>query len=285
MKKIRVYTFRDWANGRFVLRTTPREVRKRGRPTIVAWDQISQEDASKIRTKQEELFREAVQKKLEAWKADFSPRFGRSQLKAIFLRETISQCLSIMFDPIPEGDMVFTKFWRVSFERKDILGIQEYIRRTIKEGWEDGYEFVHSPKCRYQNINKIPSQIYAQALWQYHQWLIEFGIENHMLDSTAPKENTGSELDFSDSKANEKMIFLRELGVIDFLKAQEPFSTSTNRLATLLSAITSEKSTTLQPYLNAMQSNQGHSKNDPYNSRKAVEKVRDKLGNIGVKLK
>ena len=71
---------------------------------------------------------------------------------------------------------------------------------------------------------------------------------------------------------------------IDFLRKQQPFNTSVNSLATILSAITGEKSVTLQPMLNPMLSKKVVDKNNPMNSTKTVEKVESQLINIGFNL-
>jgi len=87
-------------------------------------------------------------------------------------------------------------------------------------------------------------------------------------------------LDFSDTSAKEKIVFLNELKIIDFLKENSEFSTSTNRLATLLSAITGEKAKTLQSYLNPMVSKLTDQKNNPYINEKLVQKVKSKIASI-----
>lgn len=88
-------------------------------------------------------------------------------------------------------------------------------------------------------------------------------------------------IDLSDSSAKEKIIFLEKLGVIDFLRNKQPFNTSTNILANVLSAITGEKSGTLQPYVSAMISKNFDSKNHPMNSNETVKRVQSNLINIG----
>ncbi len=99
-----------------------------------------------------------------------------------------------------------------------------------------------------------------------------------------PSSTESSQIDLSDATATEKIIYLQKLGVIDFLRKQQPFNTSVNSLATILSAITGEKSVTLQPMLNPMLSKKVVDKNNPMNSTKTVEKVESQLINIGFNL-
>lgn len=99
------------------------------------------------------------------------------------------------------------------------------------------------------------------------------------------KPDTNPEIDLSDANAVQKIIFLNELGVIDFLRAKQPFSTSVNSLATVLTAVTGEKLNTIQPYLNALLSKTGAENNNPYKTISTVEKVKNQLINLGFKLK
>jgi hypothetical protein len=92
-------------------------------------------------------------------------------------------------------------------------------------------------------------------------------------------------IDLSDTTATEKIIYLQKLGVIDFLRNQQPFSTSVNSLATILSGLTGEKSGTIQPMLNAMLGRNIDTKNNPLNSHKPTAKVEQQLLKIGFKLK
>jgi len=89
--------------------------------------------------------------------------------------------------------------------------------------------------------------------------------------------------DLSDSTAAEKIIYLEKLGVIDFLRKMQPFITSTNSLASILSGVTGEKSSTLQSMLNAMISKNVVEKNNPMKSKKTVTKIEGKLRGIGFK--
>lgn len=92
-------------------------------------------------------------------------------------------------------------------------------------------------------------------------------------------------VDFSELGITEKIIFLSRLGVLDFLKGIEPFNTSTNRLASVISAFTGEKTTSIQPMINPMFSKQVDDSKNPMNSKKTVQKVDQKLISIGFKIK
>jgi hypothetical protein len=95
------------------------------------------------------------------------------------------------------------------------------------------------------------------------------------------KIETETPLDLSQTKATEKIIYLDQLGILDFLKKQSPFNTSTNKLATVLSAITGENASTLQSYLNPIYSNKVDEKNNPLIKKTKVSKVKSQLTEQG----
>lgn len=89
-------------------------------------------------------------------------------------------------------------------------------------------------------------------------------------------------IDLSDTTATEKIIYLHKLGVIDFLTNKN--NISINGLATVLSALTGEKPETVQSMLNPIISINAGQKNNPLNSKKAVERVKQQLIKIGFNL-
>ena len=92
-------------------------------------------------------------------------------------------------------------------------------------------------------------------------------------------------LDLSDTSAVEKIIYLNELGIIDFLKTKPEFIGSTNLMATILSAITDVKASTLQTSLNRLNNNDTDDKNHPYRTKTTVERVRQTLIDKNIKPK
>lgn len=104
------------------------------------------------------------------------------------------------------------------------------------------------------------------------------------LNVTATPETIEPEaIDLSDTTATEKIIYLYKLGIIDFLIAKQPFQSSTNSLATVLSAITGINAETkhIQSMLNPIINKEAGQKNNPLNSKKTVLKVETQLINIG----
>lgn len=100
------------------------------------------------------------------------------------------------------------------------------------------------------------------------------------------KEDQGlPEVDLSGSPATEKLIYLKELGVLDFLLSKDPYNKSVRKLALTLVPILGEKYGTIQPIVNPMVKN-SYSKNNPYSNpnNQKVEKVRQHLIELGFKV-
>ena len=94
------------------------------------------------------------------------------------------------------------------------------------------------------------------------------------------KEQPEIFLDYSDNTAAEKIVFLHELGILEFLMKKEPFNTSTNKLAEVVTAFTGIGLTTTQPYLNPIYSKQVDQKNNPL-TEKNIKTVTEKLIKMG----
>jgi hypothetical protein len=90
-------------------------------------------------------------------------------------------------------------------------------------------------------------------------------------------------IDLSKSKCTEKIIYLKEMGVLDFLIKKEPFNKSIRKLAKALVPILGERYDTIQPILNPVISNYS-SKNNPYynSSTQKVDQIREHLVHLGV---
>ena len=159
----------------------------------------------------------------------------------------------------------------INFIDSEIILITEYIRLIIE-----------SQKTELEEIGEM----------DFKNWVTESNLSSYnkiisfleTRKSELEPESTFSEpLDLSEnSSAVEKIIYLNELGIIDFLRNKTEFMSSTNLMATFLSAITSEKASTLQTSLNRLINNDNEDKNHPYKTIKTVEKVRQSLINKNI---
>lgn len=104
----------------------------------------------------------------------------------------------------------------------------------------------------------------------------------NILDDNNNSESQEPEiLDYSDTMATEKIIFLHKSGILEYLRKKPLFMASTNKLAEFLSAVTGEEAKTLQSYLNPIISRETVQKNNPLNKAGTVKKAEQKLINIG----
>jgi hypothetical protein len=96
-----------------------------------------------------------------------------------------------------------------------------------------------------------------------------------------PESSLSESVDLSDTSAVEKIIYLNELGIIDFLRTKSKAGISNSSLASILSGITGIKADTLKPSLNRLSSNDKLDNRHPYYTKKTVIKVRKFLDNLG----
>ncbi len=89
-------------------------------------------------------------------------------------------------------------------------------------------------------------------------------------------------VDLSDTSTSEKIIYLHELGIIDFLRSQFEYGTSNNNLASIISSFTGSKPRTIQSYINPINNKSVDQKKSPLSNSKKVEEIRLKLIELGV---
>lgn len=100
-----------------------------------------------------------------------------------------------------------------------------------------------------------------------------------------PITKSGQEilLDFSDNSKVEKIVFLYELGILDYLQKKmidELHGFSANKLAEIISTFTGIEQKTAQSYLNPMFTKDAIQKNNPL-TKINLEKVNNKMKDIG----
>lgn len=89
------------------------------------------------------------------------------------------------------------------------------------------------------------------------------------------------EINLGNISNKEKIIMLNELGILEFLKQKTPFDASVNSLARVISAITGMKTESIQSDINPMFNPKSSQKNNPYETKKTVEKAKQILATIG----
>jgi hypothetical protein len=201
--------------------------------------------------------------------------------------------------PLPE--QIVRQFNSDSFksyeeDQKNCLeGWQHYERanrtdkfryKSDKEAYKNaffGKDHDHSAKF---DENLLITRLIKNLQKATHPVFIQYrAFLEKKLAPTIEKDSNELDTDLSKAKATEKIVYLKKLGVLNFLRTKRPFNTSINSLASILSVITDEHNTTLQPYLNAMYGKNVDTSKDPCNTKKTVDKVESRLISIGFQLK
>ena len=132
---------------------------------------------------------------------------------------------------------------------------------------------------KFSSINSLLMSEISDFI-QLEYWLKEYQKKQKEI-SIIEQKNKIEIIDLSNTKGTEKIIMLKQLGILDFLKEKQPFNLSTNALASALSGITGIETSTLQSYINPINNPSAIQKNNPLNSEKSVNKVTQKLISIG----
>lgn len=153
----------------------------------------------------------------------------------------------------------------------------------------DKFMFFETMEASKEYYNISLSTIIPNAKKEIKFNLIDFSFITQTIDSLSivdfESKNESELIDLSDATPIEKIIYLEKLGIIDFLRKQQPFDLSTKRLSEVLSGVTGIKAGTLQSNLNPMISKSVAQKNNPLKSQKNVDKVENALIKIGFNLK
>jgi len=211
--------YKDWFDGEVTLQTTSFTFSNTDEPVVVGWDDFAKEETIKIKKKQKELFWDISSVILKGFQSSFEKQFDKSKMKDVFLSAEIKQCERIMYAKIPQGDFVTLKHWDTSISTNDLRDMQRHIKRFIIRGIEDGYDFIHSPNNKYQIQNQKDPCAYAQAIWDYCEWLKE--NYKNTLDKTTSYKKDVKESSKVETKNKYPMIFKNVNAYEFFLELSE----------------------------------------------------------------
>nr|WP_315186891.1 hypothetical protein [uncultured Flavobacterium sp.] len=196
------------------------------------------------------------------------------KISSEFFQETLLSLITTLEDAFnhldDENKGILLKWLEFEF-----LYNQISVYETMQISWSPKKEQLSSEAN--QEIEAI-SKTKKRNIKYLEKWIVE--NKSNILKVELP------EIDLSDTTATEKIIYLQKLGVIDFLITKQPFNTSINSLATVLSAITgvNPEKKHIQSMLNPMISKEAGQKNNPLNSKTTVAKVQKQLNDIGFNL-
>ncbi len=118
-------------------------------------------------------------------------------------------------------------------------------------------------------------------------WLNEYHKKKEYLKDKINDSYTEQSLDITTEEkttAKQKVLFLNELGIIDYLNNDKTQKMNPNKMSNLLSKVTGEKPSTLRPSIAAILDD-NPTKNNPYIDDENVENARNFLNRKGYVLK
>ena len=209
------------------------------------------------------------------------------KLKIAVLEEFINLLFEKLFLFSHENNIFFNQcsftVYESTFESRFMEYKKVYVDTKLIDFAKLEIPYLTNNTCNvmFRMLNKINKKRVSDSTKKKLDFLEnKFKSLDTLLQQTEPEP-----FDLSDTSAVEKIIYLNELGIIDFLKTKPEFMGSTNLMATILSAITDVKASTLQTSLNRLNNNDTDDKNHPYRTKTTVERVRQTLIDKNIKPK
>ena len=122
---------------------------------------------------------------------------------------------------------------------------------------------------------------------EFSEWLENrlntFKINSYSRRGNQPNKEPEIYLDYSKNNRSDKIVFLHELGILDYLQdkmSKELHGFSANKLAEIISTFTDIQQATAQPMLNPMFTKDVAQKNNPLTEKNLIN-IKEKLMNIG----
>jgi hypothetical protein len=177
MNETKKYSYKDWWNGDVIHQDATLYYINGAELTLVNWSDFNESDVERIKAKQLELFKLAVDAKFKELQAQFTDRYNNSEMKKLYLLDEIKECMNILTVKIPDNKYVHFNIWGGIHENQYITDVQYYFKRNVKSGIDDGLGFVHSPNCKFQNFSKPDPRVYGRFVWEYYKWLVSFQLK------------------------------------------------------------------------------------------------------------
>lgn len=186
-------------------------------------------------------------------------RESLSKLENYFIENdslSIDDLKSINHNIIIEESFESLDFSNYSFLLDTIEMKKDYIDYTGQK------KEVHLV-LKYDQIEKLYDSFY-KIIDHIKDEIKEIEYKNHVIDSISTETK---------NKIIDKVIYLNELGIIDYLKSNKSSNVSENGIANIISFLIDEKTTSIQPYINSLTNT--HSKNNPYKNQNKVDTIRN----------
>jgi hypothetical protein len=185
-------------------------------------------------------------------------------------------------------DVDLQDFLKINFLANEVLFINHKLEKVqtairdlkpiIEFGDEPDYNETRE-HIKAEGYDLTPKDEIRKLYW----WSVRYEsfLKERLQELNKPEQPEPEPLDLSDTTAVEKIIYLNELGVIDFLRTKTKAGISNGGLASVLSGITGIKADTIRPSLNRLVKNDTDDKNHPYFTTKTVDKIKLFLSQLG----
>lgn len=210
------------------------------------------------------------------YKSTFKERFN--EFSKIAIDATLFDFVCIEIKNICDLDAHHEEYLRESF-----LSYRDYFQRSIKYSLETS---EISPAGTNYNVGFYPKPEIEASQRRKIEYLFELAEEDHTNNENHTNSSEEILLDLSNSNNAMKIVYLKELGILEYLRDRmnEEMIFNANKLGEVVSSFTGIDSGTAQSYLNPIISNNVDQKRNPLKP-KNIEKARQKLIDLGFSIK
>ena len=194
MKK---YTYHDWLEGKLILNYDC-YIPSGKKPTLVKWEDFTDEDVLLIKEKQKEIFDERVISLLEKYKSAFQKDISASLDYEGLCNHTVNGIISILTDEMPIGwkseEVIRTELWDIGFTGEYLFEIKKAYKYGIMKG-ELHYDFINSPNRDYQQSPDDNPQIYVRSMSSFKIWIESLSFQQAETETECENNFTRSTID------------------------------------------------------------------------------------------
>lgn len=214
--------------------------------------------------------------------SSFEELFLLSHNKTIFFEK----CSFTVFELTFESRFLEYKNINVDANLIDFTKAEYNTLEYQKKGFEDHFNSINEKRVfdSYVKKREFLETIFLKEniIPKIEEIPLESEVLNYKITyhKTRPQQPESEPLDLSDTSAVQRIIYLNELGIIDFLRTKAKVGISNGELASLLSAITGVKANTIKPSLNRLDKNDIDDNKHPYYKTDNVNKIKKRIEDL-----
>lgn len=189
-----------------------------------------------------------------------------------FSRKTLQQYKDDYLDILEYYKSKYIDNDEVSFIDYEIRLIKEYIKPVLEN---------IKTELEIKGVLDLEIELNVKPFIPSYSKIISFLETKKSELEVTPEPESFAEIDLSDSSGVQKIIYLNELGIIDFLRTKTKAGISNGGLASVLSGITGLKPGTIKSSLNRLSNKDIADHRHPYYTKKTVDKIKKNLNDLG----